>query len=194
MMNDKIARIVLIIFAIVVMVEIAGFSSLSDDYKCKQKLDQDINIPDTIITSGTLFDDAVEHIKIYEGFRSSVYIDNSGHRTIGYGHHLLKGENHLTVITEKQATDILKSDLQKMIDYVELTTNFKDNKSLSLGLFTYNVGSGTLQKAIDNGLLSDINKLKQYCHYKKSQGDSMIVVTSSKLLERRNYEISLFKL
>lgn len=183
---------ILAIFSIILTFCILILCNIIEKIKSNDKVEEKICIFD--ITGGTLLDSAVDHIKKYEGFSKCIYIDNSGHKTIGYGHHLLNGENNLSLITEKQATDILKSDLKKSINYVEFTTNLRDNKSLAIGMFTYNVGSGVLQGAINDGVLTNIKKLRNYCHYKKKEGDSVVIITSRKLLERRNYEISLYEL
>lgn len=139
------------------------------------------------IDTNYLFDEALAHLKEYEGFRANMYYDVDGSKTIGYGHHFKKGEN-FSVITEGSATDLLVTDLQRYIDYVEKETDLRGNKSLALGLFTFNVGTGNFNKAIARGLLSNINRITKYCHYR----DGERVIRSQKLLERREFELYIY--
>lgn len=150
-----------------------------------------VKIEKVQLDTGTLFDAAIDHIKDYEGFRSNVYYDTDGSKTIGYGHHLKKGEN-FTQISEEFATKLLIRDLTKRIKYVEETTELSSNKSLALGMFAFNVGNGNLNRAIRNGLLKDIQRLKLYCNYTTKIDGVKITKQSKKLLERREFEIYIY--
>jgi lysozyme len=52
----------------------------------------------------------LQFIKQYEGLRLTVYRDQGGYPTIGYGHKLQSGENW-TQITEAEASALLQQDL-----------------------------------------------------------------------------------
>src|SRR5690606_24082445 len=69
------------------------------------------------VDTGNIYMEAINHLKKYEGFRSTVYYDTDGSETIGYGHHILSGENFY-FITEEEATELLKKDLDKRIKFV----------------------------------------------------------------------------
>ena len=134
---------------------------------------------------------AIAHLKSYEGFRSKVYIDVDGSRTIGYGHHLLQGETYQN-ISDSLATVILNKDLNSRLEYIQAKYQISGDTLLAFGLFSFNCGTGTLAKAIQNGILKQPTKLLQYCHYKTyDSGGNATVHTSHKLLQRRQYELAL---
>jgi len=144
---------------------------------------------DTVFVDTCYYSQAIDHIKSYEGFRSTCYRDNDGSLTIGYGHHLRKGENYSvidTVIGEK----LLVEDLTKCINYIEKITDLRNNKSLAMGMLAYNCGTGRVDGYIKRGLLDSIEALPQYCHYTSSNG---IWVKSKKLQERRIFELKIYK-
>lgn len=144
-----------------------------------------------LLETGSLFEEAIDHMKDYEGFRSNVYYDTDGSRTIGYGHHLKESEN-FTQISEQFATKLLIRDLTKRIKYVEETTELSGNKSLALGMFAFNVGNSNLNKAIKNGLLKDIYRLKLYCNFTTKVDGIKVTKKSTKLYERREFEIYIY--
>lgn len=150
-----------------------------------------IDTTSTENTVDSVFIDAIEHLKAYEGFRSEIYIDVDGSRTIGYGHHLLKGEKYQK-ISEKTATILLEKDLKARLEYIQAKYQISGDTLLALGLFSFNCGTGTLKRAIDNGILTKPTKLLKYCHYKTYNNEGIATVhTSHKLLQRRKYELAL---
>ena len=159
-------------------------------FKCKT-MTKDKPVPVENTTTDSAFFHAVNHIKSFEGFRSKVYLDNDGSPTIGYGHHLRQGENYQN-ISDSLASIILEQDLQKYLDRVEAKHKVKGDTLLALGLFSYNCGPGALDRAIDNGLLDNPQKILQYCHYKtKDKAGNITVHKSNQLLTRRKYEFAL---
>lgn len=109
----------------------------------------------SMITSGVLTQ-AAEFIAKKEGFRSKVYLDTAGKKTIGYGHLLKSGETFANGITQKQAQDLLAQDLKiaesavnKLVK-VDLTANQK----ISLISFVFNIGGGAFA---DSTLLKKLN-------------------------------------
>lgn len=139
-----------------------------------------------------LFEKAIEHLKEYEGYRSEVYIDVDGSRTIGYGHHLLEDE-YYTTVNKEFATSVLKKDLTQRVNTIKEKYNLDYKESLALGLFAYNIGMGGLDKAISKGLLKKIDKLLLYCNYTVTLNGEKVKVRSEKLKERREYELSLYQ-
>ncbi len=59
----------------------------------------------------------LELLKAHEGFRSTVYLDQAGIETIGYGHRVLPGEEFGT-IDSVEATRILIDDVSDAADAV----------------------------------------------------------------------------
>lgn len=83
-------------------------------------------------------------IKNFEGFRSKAYKDAVGVWTIGYGH--TKGVREGQTVTEEQAIDLLREDVQ----YVENAINshnlkLRQNQFDSLVSLFFNVGTGHLK-------------------------------------------------
>lgn len=145
-------------------------------------------IHDTVYVDTCYYNDAIDHIKSYEGFRSTCYRDNDGSLTIGYGHHLRKGESY-SLIDEATAEKLLVEDLTRCVSFVERHTELRSNKSLAMGMLAYNCGTGKVKGYIERGLLDNIESLPQYCHYTNQSGKK---VKSKKLQERRNFELLVY--
>lgn len=102
----------------------------------------------------------LDHIKQWEGLRTTAYKDVAGIWTIGYGHTAAAGEPKPKAgmkITEKRATEILMSDLGQYEQAVEdaVKVDINDNQFAALVSFTYNVGIGAFKKST---LLKKLNK------------------------------------
>lgn len=89
-------------------------------------------------------------IKRFEGFSATPYLCPANLWTIGYGHVMLVHEQEsLTQVDEAQAEELLKMDLrvaQRAVEklvHIPLTQNQFD----ALVSFTFNLGSGTLQRS-----------------------------------------------
>lgn len=91
-----------------------------------------------------------------EGFRSTVYRDSAGLRTIGYGHRLQPGESFPNGITQQQAEEYLAKDVSVAeaavlrLVRVPLTAHQFD----ALVDFVFNLGAGRLASS---SLLRDLN-------------------------------------
>ncbi|MBX2807868.1 MAG: lysozyme [Cellvibrionaceae bacterium] len=88
-------------------------------------------------------------IKQFEGFMGEVYICPAGYPTIGYGHVVKDDEDFSASISKAQAEALLRQDaataeraVLRLID-VPLT----DGQFDALVSFTYNLGSGALQRS-----------------------------------------------
>ena len=90
-------------------------------------------------------------IRQFEGFSPVVYLDSAGLPTIGYGHLILPHEkpSFKNGITEAQALTLLKQDLTVAEKGVIRLINvpLKHNQFDSLVSFTFNLGSGVLQRS-----------------------------------------------
>ncbi len=95
-------------------------------------------------------------IKRSEGFRSQVYLDANGFRTIGYGHKLLPNEWFVLGIDELQATELLAADVRTAESAVErlVKVDLTQGQFDALVDFVYNLGEGRLAAST---LLRDLN-------------------------------------
>lgn len=87
-------------------------------------------------------------VKSFEGLRLNAYNDAVGIKTIGYGH-VVKPNESLDTITEAQAVELLRADLQIAESAVMrlITTTLNDNQFAALVSFTFNLGAGSLQRS-----------------------------------------------
>lgn len=97
----------------------------------------------------------VNLVKSFEGFRSCVYLDAVGKKTIGYGHLIKSGES-FSCISEAQAVTLLKKDLGIAESCVSraVKRSINDNQFAALVSFTFNLGCGNLQSST---LLKKVN-------------------------------------
>ncbi|MCP4394494.1 MAG: lysozyme [Alphaproteobacteria bacterium] len=88
-------------------------------------------------------------IKKFEGFSPEIYICPAGYPTIGYGHLLRKGEDFSGGISENAAEDLLRKDVLVAERAVLRLINvpLTDGQFDALVSFTYNLGSGALQRS-----------------------------------------------
>ena len=90
----------------------------------------------------------IDLIKAFEGFSPIIYLCPANIRTIGYGHVVQKGET-FTRITRDEADVLLKKDLyQAERSVMRLIRVFlTDNMFDALASWTFNLGSGALQRS-----------------------------------------------
>ena len=131
-------------------------------------------------------------IKSFEGFRPFVYKDTAGFPTIGYGHKLKPGESFPSGVTDAEATNLLHTDVATAERAVNTLAKVPLTQGQFDGLcsFTYNLGSGTLERST---LLKLLNEGKydeasaQFVLWDHAGG-----VVSEGLLRRREAERVLF--
>lgn len=127
-------------------------------------------------------------IKHFEGLRLKAYKDSVGIPTIGYGH--IKDVTMDTVITEHEAEQLLKNDLEVVYRAISrlIRVPLTDNQFSALCSFVFNLGGGALQRST---LRSKINRgdnpegeWQKWCFAggRKSKG----------LLKRRQAEAALY--
>ncbi len=90
-------------------------------------------------------------IKQFEGFSPTIYKDSAGLPTIGHGHLILPHEFHSfkNGITTAKAIELLKADIKVVEKAVSrlIIPSINQNQFDALTSFTFNLGSGTLQRS-----------------------------------------------
>lgn len=133
-------------------------------------------------------DSGLDLIKRYEGYRGEAYKCPAGVWTIGYGH--TAGVKEGMSCTKEQATEWLRGDVaiaEKAVDtYVE---KYRLNQSQydALVSFTYNCGTGNLNKLVRNGGRTIREIGDAMLLYNKGGGKEL-----PGLVRRRNEERKLF--
>lgn len=138
---------------------------------------------------------ALDLIKSFEGLKLTAYLDIVGVPTIGYGctHGLTKADvDGKRTITEAEAEEMLMSELAKFEAGVENCVNVQINENQfgALVAFSYNVGTGALQKSTLLKMLNsgDISgAAEQFLRWNKAGGKEVAGLT-----RRRQAERSLF--
>ena len=135
--------------------------------------------------------EAINLIKIFEGFKGKAYICPAGFRTIGYGH-LLTANDKLDNISEKEADRLLYQDIARAQHSVErnIRINLTQGQFDALTSFTFNLGAATLQRST---LRQKINRLehedipKEFMRWVYSNGRKL-----PGLVRRREAEIAIY--
>ena len=138
---------------------------------------------------------AIELIKKFEKFVDKTYLCSAGKKTIGYGTRL---DYHPEIkknvcITEPKATELLKTDLNKMVTPViknNVKVKLKQNQLDALYSLIYNIG---MDKFVNSNLLKMLNIGK----FKKMKKDwQEFQMADGKVLKglvrRRQEELALF--
>ena len=116
---------------------------------------------DSIIKQGMMKinNDGLELIKLFEGLRLKSYICPAGVLTIGYGH--TGGDVKAgMIITEEEAEELLRQDLERFEEGVEnlVEVELNENQFSALVSLAYNIGLGNFKRST---LLKLINKGNQ---------------------------------
>jgi lysozyme len=126
----------------------------------------------------------------FEGCELTAYDDGGGVWTIGYGHTGDDVYPGLT-ISETQAEELLREDLEKFESYVEdaVEVEIDDNQFSALVCFCFNVGSGTegfggstLLKLLNNGDYQ--GAANQFPVWNKVNGEPWPGLTRRRLVEQ----------
>ena len=93
--------------------------------------------------------EGIDLIKRFEGFSPTVYFCPAGYPTIGYGHVVKKSEDFSDGVTQGEAEELLRLDAQIAERAVLrlITVPLTDGQFDALVSFTYNLGSGALQRS-----------------------------------------------
>lgn len=136
--------------------------------------------------------DGIGLIKRFEGFSATVYICPAGYPTIGYGHLVREAERYEQGITEAEAEDLLRRDVQTaekavlcLID-VPLT----DGQFDALVSFTFSLGAGALQRST---LRRKVNRQahsevpEQFKHWVWARGKKLAGLINRRAAEANKY-------
>jgi GH24 family phage-related lysozyme (muramidase) len=96
-------------------------------------------------------EEGLDLIKRFEGFSPTIYICPAGYSTIGYGHVVLDEEKDRFAagIDQEQSEELLRCDAQVAERAVLrlITVPLTDGQFDALVSFTFNLGSGALQRS-----------------------------------------------
>jgi lysozyme len=99
----------------------------------------------------TISETGLDLIKHFEGFSKTIYICPAGYPTIGYGHVIRNDENDRFSdgIDQEQGEELLRRDAQVAERAVLrlITVPLTDGQFDALVSFTFNLGSGALQRS-----------------------------------------------
>ena len=104
------------------------------------------------------WNEMLDGVKHFEGFRSKKYICSGGKETIGYGH--TGPAVHKGDMSEKEASSLLERELRETQKVVEsiVKVPLNSNQLAALTCFTYNCGRGALSQLVGKpGRLNDGN-------------------------------------
>ena len=130
--------------------------------------------------------EGIDLIKSFEGLRLKAYkpISTEKYFTIGYGHYGEDVKEGMT-ITQKQAEDLLKKDLERYEGYVEKYAgylNLNQHEVDALTSFCYNCGAGNLKKLCKDTTKSHIADV--ICNYNHAGGKELAGLTRRRKAER----------
>jgi len=104
------------------------------------------------------FDQALDLIAGFEGFRSKAYTDAAGYLTIGYGHKIVQGDGFdaSSEISESDARTLLEQDASGALECVENNVAVETSSQQEAALISlcYNIGCGAFAGST---LLRDVN-------------------------------------
>lgn len=128
--------------------------------------------------------------KQFEGCRLRAYRDSVGVPTIGYGH--TKGVKMRTVITQQQAEQFLKQDLETFERYVNGIKEVKTQGQFdALVDFAYNLGTTNLAKSTLLKLIKRKAPVKdiqaQFLRWNKAGGKVLPGLTKRRQWEANRY-------
>ncbi len=128
--------------------------------------------------------ECINLIKQFEGIRLKAYkaLPKEKYYTIGIGHYGPDVKVGMT-ITEKQAEELFKTDVEKYEKYVEGTgLQLNQNQFDALVSFTYNCGAGNLKKLVKGRTLNAIADAMLL--YNKAGGEELAALTRRRKAER----------
>lgn len=137
-------------------------------------------------------DSGLNLIREFEGCKLEAYKDQRGIMTIGYGctHHVAERQS----ITQEQATERLREDIQETVDSVRkiiFPRELTDNQFSACVSLAFNIGTGNFSKSTLLNCLKtnrDMDAASEFLKWNKTNG-----VENSGLLRRRQAERVLFE-
>ena len=134
----------------------------------------------------------ISFIESFEKFSPTIYTDQGGKPTIGFGHLVEPTESFPDPITEDTANAIMQADLCTAEDCINsnVTVTLSQNQFDALVSFTFNVGIGNFQNSTLLKLLNSDNI--EACSQQFLRWDHVNGVESAGLLARRKAEENIF--
>jgi lysozyme len=140
-------------------------------------------------------DPGITLIKSFEGLSLKAYKCPAGVWTIGYGTTIYPDGlkvRQCDECTEEQATDYLKSDVEKFENSVSELVNVElnENQFSALVSFTYNLGAGNLKTSTLRRRLNaeDYDVGNEFIKWNKAGGKVMAGLTRRRQAERELFE------
>ena len=128
-------------------------------------------------------DNGINLIKQFEGCRLKAYRCPAGIPTIGYGH--TAGVKMGQVITQQQADDFLKEDLQKYeAKVMKYNTTYKWNQNEFDAMVSFSYNLGSIDKLTASGTRSKAVIAEKILLYKKAGGKVLAGLTRRRKAER----------
>jgi len=147
-------------------------------------------------------DKGLEFLKRNEGIRLRMYKDSAGKDSIGIGHLVTPDDDFGMVITERQAMELLRQDVQYAEQDVigSVTAQLAQHEFDALLSFTFNVGGknlrrSTLLRLINSGHIAGVPaQLERWVYAGDQNGDGVVNSEDAVegLLNRRRREAALF--
>lgn len=140
----------------------------------------------------SLSDNGLNLICKFEAFRSTIYKDEGGLDTIGYGHLIRNDEVFDSPITEEQGKELLKQDVQiaeNAINY-NVHVSLNQNQFDALCSFVYNIGLGNFVTSHLHTYIEEQNfeaAANEFPKWNKVKGQISAILT-----QRRGIEQALF--
>lgn len=142
--------------------------------------------------------EGLARIREHEAFRSRIYDDGAGNRTIGYGHLVLPGETFEQGLTEGEAAELFEADVRRVVDpsldliEADLTQNQID----AVGSFIFNVGPRAFRRDVLDALNARdfdraTDEMAKYTRGRNQRTGELISLRG--LVNRRRAEIDLFR-
>ena len=149
--------------------------------------------------SSDVTQESVDLIKNLEGFSSKSYVDASGH-SIGYGHFIKPGEEHLKgkSLSKGESEDLLKKDIASLQSpWMEKAkgAGLNSDQILALTSFAYNTGGGAIPRIIKMMKSGDMGGATELLEsYNKAYNPTTGKTETPAVLEkRRAFEAKLLR-
>ena len=133
--------------------------------------------------------EGLDLIKKFEGLSLDVYDDVIGLKTVGYGHLIKEGEDFGKSISQEQADELLRRDVQTVEKCVTSLVRhpISQNEFDALCSFTFNLGcralqSSTLLKLINVGDIE--GAAEQFLRWNRAGGNVVKGLTNRRIAER----------
>jgi len=138
----------------------------------------------------------IDFIAAHENFRSQVYLDDAGLKTIGYGHLLLPGESYPDGITKGEGQQLLTNDLATAENAVRsyVKAPLTQSQFDMLASFTFNEGAVALKNSTLLQLLNqgDYNGAADQLPLWNKVHDGPLLAVDQGLVNRRADERNIF--